>query len=140
MAVITKNISLEMKAETDIADITREVQRAVLESKLKNGIVTVFIPGSTGAVSTMEYEPGLLKDIPRALEVIAPSNIDYEHHKTWHDDNGKSHVRSTFIGSSLVIPFIDGELTLGTWQQIVVMNLDTSPRRREVILQIMGEE
>jgi len=137
MAVITKNISLEMKAETDIADIT--LQRAVLESKLKNGIVTVFIPGSTGAVSTMEYEPGLLKDIPRALEVIAPSNIDYEHHKTWHDDNGKSHVRSTFIGSSLVVPFIDGELTLGTWQQIVVMNLDTSPRRRDVVIQIMGE-
>lgn len=140
MVVITKNISLEMEAEIDIADITREVQRAVLESKLKNGIVTVFIPGSTGAVSTMEYEPGLLKDIPRALEVIAPSNIDYEHHKTWHDDNGKSHVRSTFIGSSLVVPFIDGKLTLGTWQQIVVMNLDTSPRRREVVIQIMGEE
>jgi len=139
MAVITKNISLEMKAETDIADITQEVQRAVLESKLKNGIVTVFIPGSTGAVSTTEYEPGLKKDIPRALERIAPSNIDYEHHKTWHDDNGRSHVRSTVIGTSLVVPFVDGRLTIGTWQQIVVMNLDTSPRRREVILQIMGE-
>ncbi|MEA3255795.1 MAG: secondary thiamine-phosphate synthase enzyme YjbQ [Candidatus Altiarchaeota archaeon] len=139
MAVVTKNISLEMRAETGIADITGEVQKAVLESELRNGVVTVFAVGSTGAVSTLEYEPGLLKDIPRALEVIAPSGIDYEHHKTWHDDNGKSHVRSTLIGSSLSVPFVDGELTLGAWQQIVVLNLDTSPRKRKVILQIMGE-
>ena len=139
MVVVTKNISLEMQAETGIADITGEVQKAVLESELRNGVVTVFAVGSTGAVSTLEYEPGLLKDIPRALEVIAPSGIDYEHHKTWHDDNGKSHVRSTLIGSSLTVPFVDGELTLGTWQQIVILNLDTSARKRKVILQIMGE-
>lgn len=139
MVVVTKNISLDMQAETGIADITGEVQKAVLESELRDGVVTVFAVGSTGAVSTLEYEPGLLEDIPRALEVIAPSGIDYEHHKTWHDDNGKSHVRSTFIGSSLSVPFIDGKLTLGTWQQIIIMNLDTSPRRRKVILQVMGE-
>ena len=139
MTVITKNISIEMEAETDIADITGEVQKAVSDTGLKNGIVTVFAVGSTGAITTIEYEPGLLKDIPRALEVIAPSGIDYEHHKTWHDDNGKSHVRSAFIGPALVVPFVEGKLTLGTWQQVVVMNLDTSDRRREVVLQIMGE-
>jgi len=139
MTIVTKRISVDLQADGDIADISEMVQDAVSNSGMRNGIVTIFTLGSTGAVSTTEYEPGLKKDIPRALERIAPSNIDYEHHKTWHDDNGRSHVRSTIIGTSLVVPFVDGRLTLGTWQQIVVMNLDTSPRRREVILQIMGE-
>ena len=139
MTIVTKRISVDLQADGDIADISEMVQDAVSNSGMRNGIVTIFTLGSTGAVSTTEYEPGLKKDIPRALERIAPSNIDYEHHKTWHDDNGRSHVRSTIIGTSLVVPFVDGKLTLGTWQQIVVMNLDTSPRRREVILQIMGE-
>ncbi|HDH40861.1 MAG TPA: YjbQ family protein [Candidatus Altiarchaeales archaeon] len=139
MTIVTKRISVDLQADGDMADISEMVQDAVSNSGMRNGIVTIFTLGSTGAVSTTEYEPGLKKDIPRALERIAPSNIDYEHHKTWHDDNGRSHVRSTIIGTSLVVPFVDGRLTLGTWQQIVVMNLDTSPRRREVILQIMGE-
>ncbi|RLI89880.1 MAG: YjbQ family protein [Candidatus Altiarchaeales archaeon] len=139
MAVITKRISVDLQADGDMTDISERVQDAVSNSGMRNGIVTIFILGSTGAISTTEYEPGLKKDIPKALERIAPSNIEYEHHKTWHDDNGRSHVRSTIIGTSLVVPFVDGKLTLGTWQQIVVMNLDTSPRRREVILQIMGE-
>jgi len=139
MTIVTKRISVDLQADGDMADISEMVQDAVSKSGMRNGIVTIFTLGSTGAVSTTEYEPGLKKDIPRALERIAPSDIDYEHHKTWHDDNGRSHVRSTVIGTSLVVPFVDGRLTLGTWQQIVVMNLDTSPRRREVILQIMGE-
>ena len=140
MAVYTKKIALEMEAEKGIEDITAEVQKAVSESKLKNGIAVAFMVGSTGAISTTEYEPGLLKDIPRALETLAPSNIDYAHHQTWHDNNGRSHVRATIIGPSITVPFTDGELTLGTWQQIIAMNLDTSQRKREIIIQIMGEK
>jgi secondary thiamine-phosphate synthase enzyme len=138
MKVETRYLHLDVKADVDIKDITSQVQDAVRDSGVKNGIVTIFVPGSTGTVSTMEYEPGLLKDIPRALEVIAPSNIDYEHHKTWHDDNGKSHVRATIMGPSIVVPIVDGRVVHGTWQQIVFINLDTRARRREVILQIMG--
>lgn len=139
MKILTKMISLEMKAGTDIKDITPEIENFINEKKLKNGTAVIFSVGSTAAISTIEYEPGLLKDLPRALERIAPSNIDYEHHKTWHDDNGKSHVRSTIIGSSLSVPFIDSKLALGTWQQIVVMNLDTKAREREVVIQLIGE-
>ncbi|HIE34462.1 MAG TPA: YjbQ family protein [Candidatus Altiarchaeales archaeon] len=137
--IITKTIEISMEADGDTADITEYVQRAIDSSGLNNGIVTIFILGSTGAVSTMEYEPGLKRDIRRAFDVIAPKNIDYEHHKTWHDNNGRGHIRATFIGPSLVVPFVDKKLTLGTWQQIIVINLDTRPRRRRIILQIMGE-
>ncbi len=139
MAVYTKRINIEMEAETGIKDITPYLAEAISESKAKNGIVVVFLVGSTGAVTTMEYEPGLLKDIPRALEVIAPSDIPYEHHKTWGDHNGKSHVRSAFLGCSLSVPFISGVLVLGTWQQVVAMNLDTQARSREIVLQVVGE-
>jgi secondary thiamine-phosphate synthase enzyme len=139
MKLLTKKITVEMGADCSIKDITDEISKFIGETKLKEGLAIIFAPGSTGAISTMEYEPGLLKDIPRALEKIAPSNAEYEHHKTWHDDNGRSHVRSTIIGSSLVVPFIDGKLTLGTWQQVVVMNLDTRAREREVVIQVMGE-
>lgn len=139
MAVFTREIELDAKADADLLDITLQVGKAVNESRLKNGIVTVFVPGATGAVSTIEYEPGLLKDVPRALERIAPSNIDYEHHKTWGCDNGRSHVRATLIGPSLVVPFNEGRLILGTWQQIVFMNFDTRARRRKLVLQIIGE-
>lgn len=139
MIVYTKRIFLDMGAETDIQDITSEVGNAVSESNAKNGAVSVFVVGSTGAVTTLEYEPGLVKDVPRALEAVAPSGIPYAHHNTWGDDNGKSHVRSAFIGCSLTVPFTGGKLVLGTWQQVVVMNLDTSARKREVVLQVMGE-
>jgi len=139
MVVHTKRISLDMGAETDIQDITGELNDAVRESGMKNGVVTAFMVGSTGAVTTMEYEPGLKKDIPRALEVFAPSGIPYEHHKTWGDSNGKSHVRSALIGCSLSVPFVDGRLVLGTWQQAVALNLDTSARKREIVLQVLGE-
>jgi secondary thiamine-phosphate synthase enzyme len=138
MKVVSKYLSVDTKADVDIKDITGAVQNAVSESGIKNGTVTVFVPGSTGVVTTMEYEPGLLKDIPEALEILAPSGKDYAHHQTWHDDNGKSHVRATIMGPSLVVPIIDGRVVHGTWQQIVFMNLDTSSRRREVVLQIMG--
>jgi secondary thiamine-phosphate synthase enzyme len=139
MAIYTREIEVDAKADVDLHDITPQVSKVLRDSGLRNGIVTVFVPGATGAVSTIEYEPGLLKDIPRALEGIAPTNIDYEHHKTWGCDNGRSHVRATLIGPSLVVPFTDGNLILGTWQQIVFMNLDTKARRRRVVLQVMGE-
>jgi secondary thiamine-phosphate synthase enzyme len=139
MIVHTKRICLDMEAETGIQDITGQLSEAVRESGAKNGVVIVFMVGSTGAVTSMEYEPGLMKDIPRALEVIAPSGIPYEHHKTWGDSNGKSHVRSAFIGCSLSVPFVDGVPVLGTWQQVVALNLDTSARKREIILQVLGE-
>jgi len=139
MKVVSKYLSVETKADVDIKDITRAVESAVSESGIKDGTVTVFVPGSTGVITTMEYEPGLLKDIPEALEILAPSGKDYAHHQTWHDDNGKSHVRATIMGPSMVVPIIDGKVIHGTWQQIVFMNLDTSSRRRDVVLQIMGE-
>ncbi len=139
MGVYTETIEFFAEAEKGIVDITKDVQKIVEKSGFRNGIATVFIVGSTGAVTTMEYEPGLKKDIPNALERIAPSNIDYEHHKTWHDDNGKSHVRASIIGPSITVPFINGRLTLGTWQQIVAMNLDTRSRQRKVVVVVIGE-
>lgn len=138
MPIFTKRINVKTKKD-EIVDITEEVKNSVKESKLKNGIATVFAVGSTAAISTMEYEPGLLKDIPQALEKIAPSNIPYQHHETWHDNNGKSHVRATLIGPGIVVPFVDEKLTIGTWQQIVLMNLDTVARDREIVIQIIGE-
>ena len=116
------------------------MQQKIDETGLKEGLVTVFIPGSTGAVTTIEFEPGLVEqDLPQAMERVAPAAIPYEHHKRWGDDNGRSHVRTAIIGPSLVVPFTEGKLSLGTWQQIVAINWDTRPRRREVIVQIVGE-
>ena len=139
LAVVTKYLSLNTRGEGDILDITHAVFKAVVESGLKNGVVTVFVPGSTGALTTIEYEPGLLKDLPNILERIAPRNIPYEHEKRWHDGNGHSHVRASLIGPSLTVPFIDERLTLGTWQQIVFVELDIRSRSRRLILQIIGE-
>ncbi len=135
------NYTLEVEAEADkgFVDITQEVQKLVIKSGIGSGIAVVFNVGSTGAVTTMEYEPGLKKDIPRALERVAPKGESYEHHLTWGDDNGSAHVKASILGPSLVVPFKDGRLTLGTWQQIVVINFDTRARRRRVVVQIMGE-
>ena len=130
---------MDSKGHSDMIDITQEVASFVSESKIKDGIVTIFVSGSTASVSTVEYEPGLLKDIPRALDKIAPYGPDYAHHETWHDDNGASHVRSTLMGPGITVPFEKGRLTLGTWQQIIILDFDTRPRKREVVLQIMGE-
>ena len=139
MTVVTKHLSIRTKGESDILDITGEVFGAVAETQLKNGVVTVFVPGSTGALTTIEYEPGLLEDFPNMLERLAPKNLDYEHERRWHDGNGHSHVRASLIGPSLTIPFVNGKLTLGTWQQIVFVELDARNRDRELIVQIMGE-
>ena len=139
LTVVTKQISIHTKSEASISDITDEVSEAVVETKLKNGIVTVFVAGSTGALTTIEYEPGLLQDFPDMLERIAPKNLEYEHEKRWHDGNGHSHVRASIIGSSLTIEFVNGRLTLGTWQQIILRELDVHSRVRNVIVQIIGE-
>jgi secondary thiamine-phosphate synthase enzyme len=122
-----------------MVNITDDVQNVVNKSQFKDGIACVFINGSTGGVTTIEFEPGLQKDLPRALERIAPKNIPYDHHETWHDDNGHSHVRASIIGPSITIPIRNGKLLHGTWQQVVFLEFDTRPRRRTIIVQIVGE-
>jgi secondary thiamine-phosphate synthase enzyme len=137
--VVTKQLSLNTQGEQHIIDITGMVSKAVNESRVKDGVITVFVPGATGALTTIEYEPGLLMDFPNMLERVAPKNLIYEHEKRWHDGNGHSHVRASLIGPSLTIPVVKGKLTLGTWQQIVFLELDVHSRRRTLILQIIGE-
>ncbi len=139
MTVITKRVSVNTRGEGDILDVTEDVAEAVVESRLSNGLVTVFVPGSTGALTTIEYEPGLLKDLPLILERLAPRKMEYEHERRWHDGNGHSHVRASIIGPCLTVPFVNGRLTLGTWQQIVFLELDVRARSRQLILQIIGE-
>jgi secondary thiamine-phosphate synthase enzyme len=139
MNVITKTTRIKTRGENDMIDITGQTSKAVKESKLKDGIVTVFVSGSTAAITTIEYEPGLTQDFPRMLSRIAPIDIEYEHDNTWHDGNGHSHVRASLIGPSLTIPFKDGDLILGTWQQIVLLETDTRHRERKIILQIIGQ-
>jgi secondary thiamine-phosphate synthase enzyme len=137
--VITDELQLQTEGNCHILDITSQVGDAVRASELRDGIVTVFCPGSTGGLSTIEYESGALYDLERTLDQIAPPDRDYRHHLRWGDDNGHSHVRAAVIGPSLTVPFVDGTLTLGTWQQIVFLDFDTRPRSRRLVLQIMGE-
>jgi secondary thiamine-phosphate synthase enzyme len=115
------------------------VAAAVTESRLAAGIVTVFVVGSTAGITTLEYEAGVVTDLGRALEVLAPRHGEYDHHLRWHDDNGSSHVRAALIGPSVTVPFVDGQLLLGTWQQVALVELDTRGRRREVVMQVIGE-
>ncbi|KAG2472094.1 MAG: hypothetical protein NPMRTH4_2260011 [Nitrosopumilales archaeon] len=139
MTIITKSIEIKSKGENDIIDLSDKISDKITESGISNGIITVFVTGSTGALTTIEYESGLLKDFPEMLSRIAPEEINYEHEKRWHDGNGRSHVKASLIGPSLTIPFKDGSLLLGTWQQIVFVELDTRGRNRNLILQIIGE-
>ena len=139
MAVETLTLEVSSKPGTDLIDITNEVASLIWKSGVKEGIVTVFVPGSTGSVSAIEFEPNLIKDFKKAMERIAPSDIEYEHHKTWGDFNGKSHVRATIMGPSLTVPFKNKKLLLGTWQQIVFIDFDVPARRRELVVQVVGE-
>ncbi len=139
MAVITKQIKISSKSENDIIDITEQVANAISESGISNGTITVFVSGSTGAITTIEYEPGLVNDFPEMLSRIAPDDINYEHEQRWHDGNGRSHVKASLVGPSLTVPFKDGQLLLGTWQQILFLELDTRARTRNLVLQIIGE-
>ena len=139
MKVVSKKIHISSGGEGDIIDITQQISNAIKESKIANGLVTVFVSGSTAAITTIEYEPGLKSDFPEMLSRVVPRDIEYKHDDTWHDGNGHSHVRASLIGPSLVVPISNSNLTLGTWQQIVLLEMDTKSRNRNVILQIMGE-
>ncbi|MBI3004138.1 MAG: YjbQ family protein [Ignavibacteriales bacterium] len=138
MEIITEHLSVATRGNSDIIDITPQISSFVAKSKLKEGNVTVFVSGSTASVTTTEYEPGLIKDIPAAMERLAPQSITYHHNETWHDGNGHSHVRASMMGPSLTVPFSKGELLLGTWQQIVLIDFDTRARKREIVVQLMG--
>jgi len=139
MVVETLEISIASNGKSEMVDITGLVAEKVEKSKVKEGIVNIFVSGSTASVSTVEYEPGLLKDIPKALEKIAPYGPDYAHHETWHDDNGASHVRATLMGPGITVPFKEKQLLLGQWQAITVLDFDTKSRDRKLILTLIGE-
>jgi len=136
--IYRKEIKLETQHEMQILDITNEVEKIVARSNIKDGIVNIFVPGSTGAITTIEYEPGLLHDLPAALERIAPSNAYYKHEERWHDGNGRSHVKASIIGPSLTVPVENGKLLLGTWQQIVFIECDVRARQRRLIVSVVG--
>jgi len=138
--VKTEKIKVKTKGKCDVVNITGQVSKAVSQSKIDSGTVTLFNVGSTAGITTTEYEPGLVDyDIEAAFEKIAPRNARYAHEDTWHDDNGHSHVRAAVLGPSLSIPIVDGQLTLGTWQQIILLDFDTRARTREIICQLIGE-
>jgi secondary thiamine-phosphate synthase enzyme len=140
MSVITKTITVSSNGENHMMiDITGQTDQAIKASRLEDGIVTIFVSGSTAAVTTIEYEPGLKKDFPKMLARVAPREIEYEHDNTWHDGNGHSHVRASLIGPSLTVPFKNKSLMLGTWQQIVFLEMDIRPRERKIVLQMIGE-
>ncbi|HTQ09714.1 MAG TPA: secondary thiamine-phosphate synthase enzyme YjbQ [Fimbriimonadaceae bacterium] len=132
-------IRVSTSGEGDMRDMTDSVAGAVRQSGVRDGIVTAFVIGSTAAITTIEFEPGLREDMPAALERVAPRDAHYAHEATWHDDNGHSHIRASMIGPSLTVPVVDGRLTLGTWQQIVLLEFDTRPRDRQVVVQVIGE-
>jgi secondary thiamine-phosphate synthase enzyme len=139
MKIITDRFPISTLGHTDILDITSQVQEKVKLSGVEGGAVIVFVSGSTAGVTTVEYEPGLLKDLKRALEQLAPENIPYAHDAAWGDGNGHAHVRASLLGPSLSVPIEDGRLALGTWQQIVLVDFDNRSRRRQVLVQIVGE-
>jgi len=136
--VISKTIQVETKGHSDVIDVTSDVEKVLERAGLVDGIVSLFVVGSTAGITTIEYEPGLVHDIKVALDKVAPENGHYEHHERWGDDNGHSHIRASLMGPSLTIPFSNKKLLVGTWQQIVLIDFDTRPRTREVIAQIIG--
>ncbi|EKE02963.1 MAG: hypothetical protein ACD_20C00301G0009 [uncultured bacterium] len=136
MPIVSERFNINTKGFTDIINITGKVQEIVRNHKLDQAQVLVYVPGSTASITTIEYEPGLLKDLPEAFEKIAPINKTYHHDETWHDGNGYAHVRASMIGNSEVFPVVNSELILGTWQQIILIDFDNKPRTRSVIVQI----
>lgn len=139
MTVKNKTLNLRTQGRDHIIDITEKVAKIVSDSKIKNGTVTVFIHGSTASVTTVEYEPGLVKDIKEFDEKIIPSSEGYAHDATWGDANGYAHLRASLYGPSITVPVVSGSMTLGTWQQIIVIDHDNRARDRQVIIQVMGE-
>lgn len=139
MAVHTGNIECKTEGNGDTVDLTADAARVVEESGFESGVLTLFVSGSTAALTTIEFEPGAVSDFARLLEEVAPRDREYRHHLRWGDDNGHSHVRAALISPSLTVPFVEGRLTLGTWQQIVFLDFDTRPRSRQLIVQMIGE-
>lgn len=138
MEVITEHVSIATRGNSEVVDITEKVASCIANHALKEGNVTIFVAGSTASVTTTEFEPGLRKDIPEALQRIAPQGNRYHHDDTWHDGNGHSHVRAALMGPSLTVPFSKGEMLLGAWQQIVLIDFDNRPRDRKLIIQLIG--
>ena len=139
MSVKTTSITINTQGNADVRDITVEVARSILQSGLKDGIATIFCPSSTSALTTIEYESGAVSDLRRLFDEIISQNREYAHNERWHDGNGHSHVRAALLGPSLTIPFVEGQLTLGTWQQIIYVDFDNRPRQRKLIVQLVGE-
>jgi len=139
MKIFTDKIGFETKGDCDIVDITPELKKISEKSKIKNGILNVFIAGATGAVTTIEYEPGLVSDFQNLLKKIAPESGDYGHNKTHSDRNAHSHLRASLLGPSLTVPVDEGKMVLGKWQQIIFVDMDNRPRKREVLVKIIGE-
>ncbi len=137
--VITDTIELQTKGHGDILDLTAQVAEVVAQSKLKDGIVTVFVTGSTAAITTIEFEPNLVADFNEMWQKLAPEGVPYHHDNTWGDRNGYAHVRASLLGASLVIPFTEEKLTLGQWQQVVLVDFDERPRQRKIVVQVMGD-
>lgn len=137
--VHSARVEVETRGEGEVLDLTPHVVAAIAEAPMADGLVNVFVVGSTAAVTTIEFEPGLVHDLGQALERYAPRDAFYEHEARWHDDNGHSHVRASTLGPSVTVPFGRGALRLGTWQQVVLVECDTRPRRREVLLTMVGD-
>jgi len=138
--VHTGRVRANTRGHADMHDLTPQTERIVAESTIHTGTATLFTPSSTSALTTMEFEPGAQDDLRRALEEIAPAGQDYQHNRKWGDGNGHAHLRAALLGPSLTIPIIEGQLALGTWQQVVFIDFDVRPRQREVIVQLVGEE
>jgi secondary thiamine-phosphate synthase enzyme len=139
LKVQTKGFEVKTTGENEVVDITGDVRAAVSHGGLSNGAATVFVVGSTAAITTMEFEPGLVRDFPAMLERAAPKGAEYEHQRRWHDGNGHSHVRASLVGPSLSVPLVEGHLVLGEWQQIVLVEFDVRPRTRKIVVQLIGE-
>ncbi|MFC1538713.1 secondary thiamine-phosphate synthase enzyme YjbQ [Candidatus Latescibacterota bacterium] len=139
MSIVTKNVEFDTNGHAEALDITPNMLETLKETGLKNGVLTIFVPGSTGALTTIEYEPGLIRDIEELWERTIPSGIKYNHDMAWGDGNGHSHVRAALLGPSLSIPFSAGRFTLGTWQQVVFIDFDNRARTRKLVLQFIGE-
>ena len=139
MTTKTISISLSTQGNADIRDITDKIADAISQSGLTSGAAIIFCPSATSALTTIEYESGALSDLRRLFEEIVPADREYAHNERWHDGNGHSHVRAALLGPSLTIPFVDGQLTLGTWQQIIYIDFDNRPRQRRLVVQLIGE-
>lgn len=139
MAVETREITFITKGNCDVVDVTSQISEEIKQGGINDGIVTIFVPGSTGGLSTIEYESGLVSDIKEAMERIAPQGIEYKHNLKWKDGNGHSHIRASIVGPSITIPFTKKKMLLGTWQQVIFLDFDNCSRNRRLILQILGE-